>query len=59
MKQYASARLQASYGLAIEKPHALVLLKLPPMTLAKAEFWRDYIMEAMGKTLLVVNLQAE
>lgn len=51
--------MQKQYGLAVEKPHALVALKLPAMTLAKAEFWRDYIMETTGKTLLVVNLKAE
>ncbi len=51
--------MQNTYGLAIEKPQALVALKLPAMTLARAEFWRDYIQETTGKTLLVVNLKAE
>lgn len=46
------------YGLAIEKPHALVALKLPAMTLDQAESWRDYLAK-LGQTVLVVNLNAE
>lgn len=51
--------MQKTYGLAIEKPHALVALKLPAMTLQQAESWRDYIQKTMGQTVLVVNLKAE
>jgi len=47
-----------TYGLAIEKPHALVKLKLPAMTLAQAEKSRDTL-AAMGKSALVINLKSE
>jgi hypothetical protein len=47
-----------TYGLAIEKPHALVTLKLPLMTLAQAESYRD-VLASMGTPAYVVNLKAE
>lgn len=47
-----------TYGLAIEKPHALVELKLPAMTLAQAEGYRD-VLANMGTTAHVVNLKVE
>lgn len=50
--------MQRTYGLAIEKPHTLVALKLPPMTLAQAESARAKLAR-MGETVHVVNLKAE
>jgi len=50
--------MQKTYGLAIEKPHGLQALKLPPMTLANAEKARRKL-ETMGQSTLVVNLNAE
>lgn len=47
-----------TYGLAIEKPHALVKLKLPAMTLAQAEGYRDAL-ASRGITAFVVNLKVE
>jgi len=47
-----------TYGLAIEKPHVLVKLKLPAMTLAQAESYRD-VLATMGTVSHVVNLKAE
>lgn len=47
-----------TYGLAIEKPHALVRLNLPAMTLAQAETYRDALAN-MGTPAYVVNLKAE
>lgn len=58
IKTYAGARMQACYGLAIEKPHALVKLKLPAMTLAQAECYRD-VLANMGTIAHIVNLNAE
>lgn len=46
------------YGLAIEKPHGLVTLALPLMTLPEAESARDGL-AAWGKIVLVINLQAQ
>jgi len=50
--------MQKTYGLAIEKPHGLQALKLPPMTLASAEQARRKL-DMLGQTVLVVNLKAE
>lgn len=47
-----------TYGLAIEKPHGLVALALPLMTLPEAESARDGL-AAWGKIVLVINLQAQ
>lgn len=47
-----------TYGLAIEKPHALVKLKLPAMTLVQAEGYRD-VLASMGIVAYIVNLKAE
>lgn len=47
-----------TYGLAIEKPHGLVVLSLPLMTLPEAEAARDGL-AAWGKIVLVINLQAQ
>lgn len=45
------------YGLAIEKPHGLVTLDLPLMTLPEAESARDGL-AAWGKVVLVINRAA-
>lgn len=50
--------MQKTYGLAVEKPHTLVALKLPAMTLAEAESARAKL-AAMGRNVFVVNLKAE
>jgi len=47
-----------SYALAIETEQALKVLPFGPLTLAKAEEWRDR-MAKLGKELLVINLKAE
>lgn len=51
-----------TYGLAVEKPHGLVALKLPRMTLAQAESARDKMStyaNVKGLSVLVVNFAAE
>lgn len=50
--------MQKTYGLAVEKPHGLQVLKLAPMTLAIAEQSRRKL-ETMGQSVLVINLKAE
>jgi hypothetical protein len=46
-----------TYGLAIEKPHAITPLALAPMSLADAERARDTLAQ-YGKQVLVINLKA-
>lgn len=46
--------MQKTYGLAIEKAQALVMLNLPLMTLAQAESARDGF-ASWGKIVLVIN----
>ena len=46
-----------TYGLAIEKPHGLIALALPLMTLPEAESARDGL-AAWGKIVLVINRAA-
>lgn len=50
--------MQKTYALAIETEFDLKTLPFGPLTLAKAEEWRDR-MAKLGKTLLVINLKAE
>lgn len=47
-----------TYALAVETDHTLKVLPFGPLTLAKAEEWRDR-MAKLGKELLVINLKAE
>jgi len=46
-----------TYGLAIDKAHALTVLNLPLMTLAQAEQARDSF-ASWGKIVLVINRKA-
>jgi len=51
-----------TYGLAIEKTHGLVALKLPRMTLDQAESARETLStyaNVKGLSVLVVNFAAE
>lgn len=49
--------MQKTYIIAIERPFALIDLKLPLMTLAQAEKARDSF-ASWGKTVLVRNVAA-
>jgi len=49
--------MQSTYALSIERPFALIDLKLPLMTLAQAEKARDSF-ASWGKTVLVRNVAA-
>lgn len=49
--------MQKTYGLALDKAHALTILDLPHMTLAQAEQARDSF-ASWGKTVLVINRAA-
>jgi hypothetical protein len=54
--------MQKTYGLAVEKPHGLVALKLPPMSLAMAEKARETVSgyaDIKGLTVVVVNFAAQ
>jgi hypothetical protein len=46
-----------TYGLAIEKPHAITPLNLAPMSLVDAEKARDQLAQ-YGKLVHVINLKA-
>lgn len=46
-----------TYGLALDKAHALTVLDLPLMTLQQAEHARDSF-ASWGKTVLVINRNA-
>lgn len=46
-----------TYGLALDKAHALTVLDLPYMTLAQAESARDSF-ASWGKIVLVINRKA-
>ena len=46
-----------TYGLAIDKAHAMTVLNLPLMTLPQAESARDSF-ASWGKTVLVINRAA-
>lgn len=51
-----------TYGLAIEKTHGLVALKLPRMTLAQAESAREKMSvyaDVKGISVLVVNFASQ
>lgn len=51
-----------TYGLAVEKPHGLVALKLPRMTLQQAETAREkcaLLAEIRGLHVVVVNFAAQ
>ena len=48
----------ATYTLATETAIGMKPLRIAPMTLAKAEFWRDELAKA-GKTVFVLNLATE
>lgn len=48
----------ATYTLATETANGMKPLRIAPMTLAKAEFWRDELAKA-GKIVFVINLNAE
>lgn len=51
-----------TYGLAVEKPHGLVPLNLPRMTLAQAESARDkcaLLADIRGLNVVVVNFASE
>lgn len=49
--------MMKTYGLALDKAHALTVLDLPLMTLAQAENARDSF-ASWGKTVLVINRKA-
>lgn len=49
--------MQKTYTIAIERPFALIDLKLPLMTLAQAEKARD-LLATYGKRVLVRNVGA-
>ena len=54
--------MRKTYGLAIEKTHGLVALKLPRMTLDQAESARDKMStyaNVKGLSVLVVNFAAQ
>lgn len=51
-----------TYGLAVEKPHGLVALKLPRMTLAQAESAREkctLLADIRGLHVVIVNFAAQ
>lgn len=51
-----------TYGLAVEKPHGLVALALPPMSLAQAENARKTLSayaDMKGIDVLVINRAAQ
>ena len=54
--------MQKTYGLAIENPHGLVVLKLPYMSLEQAESARKTLStyaDMKGLNVLVVNRHAQ
>ena len=48
-----------TYALAIESRHAITRLKLPLMDKEQAFNARSYLQGITGKTLLVINVEAE
>lgn len=50
--------MMKTYVLAIETEHNLKALPFGPLTLAKAEEWRDKLAD-MGKAVFVVNFKSE
>lgn len=54
--------MMKTYGLAVEKPHGLVALKLPRMTLDQAESARktvEPLADIRGLNVFVVNFASE
>lgn len=54
--------MQKTYGLAVDKSHGLVALKLPLMSLAMAEKARETVSgyaDMKGISVLVVNFAAQ